>query len=70
MLGVVREATQSGVKAPIVMFTYYNPIMARGLDKFCRQIKEAGASGACSAGATAVQTQYIQALLCTAGKAR
>ena len=48
MLGVVREATQSGVKAPIVMFPYYNPIMARGLDKFCRQIKEAGASGACS----------------------
>ena len=45
VLGVVRAATSSGVRAPIVMFTYYNPIMARGLDTFCRQIKEAGASG-------------------------
>lgn len=45
VLRVVREATAS-IDAPIVLFTYYNPIMARGLDKFCRQAKEAGAAGA------------------------
>lgn len=44
VLDVVREATKT-IKAPIVMFTYFNPIMARGLDKFCRQAKEAGAAG-------------------------
>lgn len=33
------------IKAPIVMFTYYNPIMRRGMDKFMQQIKAAGASG-------------------------
>lgn len=44
VLDVVKEASQS-ITAPIVMFTYYNPIMARGLDKFCRQAKEAGAAG-------------------------
>ncbi|PRW56424.1 tryptophan synthase alpha chain [Chlorella sorokiniana] len=44
VLAVVREAS-AAIKAPIVMFTYYNPIMARGLDKFCAQAKEAGASG-------------------------
>lgn len=44
VLAVVREAS-AAIKAPLVMFTYYNPIMARGLDKFCRQAKEAGASG-------------------------
>lgn len=49
VLGVVREASAS-IKAPIVMFTYYNPIMARGLEKFCRQAKEAGASGALGGG--------------------
>ena len=27
------------------MFTYYNPIMRRGMDKFMQQIKAAGASG-------------------------
>ena len=44
VLDVVRQATAS-VSAPIVLFTYYNPIMARGLDKFCRQAREAGATG-------------------------
>ncbi len=31
--------------APVLIFTYYNPIMARGLDRFCRQVKDAGVSG-------------------------
>ncbi|CAD7697475.1 unnamed protein product [Ostreobium quekettii] len=33
------------LQAPVIMFTYYNPILARGLDTFCRQLKDAGASG-------------------------
>jgi hypothetical protein len=33
------------IKAPIVLFTYFNPIIRRGMDKFCAQIKAAGASG-------------------------
>ena len=33
------------MRAPIIMFTYYNPIMRRGLETFCAQIKEAGAAG-------------------------
>eukprot|EP01025_Chloroclados_australasicus_P045991 TRINITY_DN5075_c2_g1_i1.p1 TRINITY_DN5075_c2_g1~~TRINITY_DN5075_c2_g1_i1.p1 ORF type:complete len:305 (-),score=21.77 TRINITY_DN5075_c2_g1_i1:337-1251(-) len=33
------------ISAPIVLFTYYNPIMARTPDVFCKQIKQAGASG-------------------------
>ena len=33
------------IRAPLVMFTYYNPIMRRGMDKFMQQIKAAGASG-------------------------
>lgn len=35
-----------GLKAPLVLFTYFNPIIRRGMDNFCKQIKEAGASGA------------------------
>lgn len=34
-----------GLKAPLVLFTYFNPILRKGLDKFCATIKEAGASG-------------------------
>lgn len=44
VLDIVRQASPS-ITAPIVLFTYYNPIMARGLDKFCKQAKEAGAAG-------------------------
>lgn len=33
------------VKAPLVLFTYFNPIVRRGMDTFCAQIKAAGASG-------------------------
>lgn len=33
------------LRAPVVMFTYYNPIMARGADQFCAQARDAGASG-------------------------
>eukprot|EP00210_Caulerpa_lentillifera_P007803 g7447.t1 len=31
--------------SPIVLFTYYNQIRARGLNVFCRDIKEAGVAG-------------------------
>lgn len=44
VIDVVRQVSPS-ITAPIVMFTYFNPIMARGLDTFCEQISSAGASG-------------------------
>lgn len=40
MLGAVSP----DIRAPIVLFTYYNPIMARGLDRYCADIRAAGAS--------------------------
>lgn len=33
------------LRSPIILFTYYNPILHRGVDKFLWQIKEAGVSG-------------------------
>ncbi|KXZ52820.1 hypothetical protein GPECTOR_8g204 [Gonium pectorale] len=44
VIEMVRK-TAPAMKAPLVMFTYYNPIMRKGLDNFCRTIKEAGAAG-------------------------
>lgn len=37
------------LNAPLVLFTYYNPIIRRGMDKFCQQIKAAGAAGGAAA---------------------
>ena len=34
------------IRAQMIMFTYYNPIMRRGAERFCQQAKAAGASGA------------------------
>nr|YP_010198555.1 tryptophan synthase alpha subunit [Gracilaria pacifica]UAD86971.1 tryptophan synthase alpha subunit [Gracilaria pacifica] len=33
------------LNAPIIIFTYYNPILARGVNKFIREIALAGAKG-------------------------
>ena len=33
------------LRSPIILFTYYNPILHRGVDKFLRQIKDAGVAG-------------------------
>lgn len=33
------------VRAPIVLFTYYNPILNRGIEAFLEQIAQAGAKG-------------------------
>lgn len=33
------------VQAPILLFTYFNPIMARGLDRFCKDVRAAGGRG-------------------------
>lgn len=44
VLQVVRNVSPT-IKAPLVLFTYYNPIMRRGMDKFCKMLKDAGASG-------------------------
>jgi tryptophan synthase alpha chain len=33
------------LKAPIILFTYYNPILHRGLETFCQQIAQAGVKG-------------------------
>lgn len=33
------------LSAPVVLFTYYNPILKRGMDTFLKAVKEAGGSG-------------------------
>jgi len=37
---------RKGVQAPIILFSYYNPILQYGLDGFARDARAAGAAGA------------------------
>ena len=39
------QATTPSLRSPIILFTYYNPILYRGVDKFLEQIAAAGVSG-------------------------
>ncbi|MEM8779199.1 MAG: tryptophan synthase subunit alpha [Cyanobacteria bacterium P01_G01_bin.49] len=39
------QGVQAEIKAPIILFTYYNPIFYRGIEAFLQQIKEAGVEG-------------------------
>jgi tryptophan synthase alpha chain len=44
VLEIVRSL-QGEIKAPIILFTYYNPIFYRGIDLFLQEIADAGVKG-------------------------
>ncbi len=44
VLEMLKEISPS-LRSPIILFTYYNPILHRGVDKFLGQIKDAGVAG-------------------------
>ncbi|MBZ8178527.1 tryptophan synthase subunit alpha [Oscillatoria salina] len=44
VLQVVQDVAPE-IKAPIILFTYYNPIYYRGIEAFLKQISEAGVKG-------------------------
>jgi len=44
-LDVVARLRAQGVEAPLVLMGYYNPLLAYGLERFCRDAAAAGADG-------------------------
>jgi tryptophan synthase alpha chain len=44
VLAIVRSL-KGEIKAPIILFTYYNPIFYRGIDLFLQEIADAGVKG-------------------------
>lgn len=45
-LGLLAKARKKGLRAPVVVFTYLNPVLALGLDRFARRAAECGAQAA------------------------
>jgi tryptophan synthase alpha chain len=39
------KATTPSLRSPIVLFTYYNPILNRGIEKFLQELAAAGVAG-------------------------
>lgn len=52
------------IKAPLVFFTYYNPILARGIDKFLKQISEVGIKGLIVPDLPLEEADYLM-MICT-----
>jgi tryptophan synthase alpha chain len=44
-LDVLRKLRANGLTAPVILMGYYNPILAYGIDAFCRDAADAGADG-------------------------
>lgn len=44
VLELVKQVAPT-IRAPIILFTYYNPILNRGIDQFLKDISAAGAKG-------------------------
>lgn len=45
VLQMVRDARKQGLRAPVVLMGYYNPILSYGEQRLIRDAKEAGANG-------------------------
>ncbi len=54
---------RDAVRAPLILFSYYNPILQYGLEKFARDSSSAGADGALAVDLTAEEAEaYVQAM--------
>ena len=45
IFSLVSEIRDEGIKTPIVLFTYFNPILRPGLSEFAKKAKKAGVQG-------------------------
>src|SRR2546425_10758060 len=54
---------REGVEAPVILFTYYNPVLQYGLENFARAAAEAGADGALGGDLTPEEAEgYVSAM--------
>lgn len=66
VLDMVKTVSPS-LKSPIVLFTYYNPILNRGVDLFMQQIAQAGVGGLVIPDLPLEETEGILAAAAAAG---
>lgn len=58
----ILQAVTSNIEAPIVIFTYYNPILSRGIKKFIQEISLSGAKGLIIPDLPLEETDYVISL--------
>nr|YP_009392832.1 Tryptophan synthase alpha subunit [Caloglossa intermedia]ARW61394.1 Tryptophan synthase alpha subunit [Caloglossa intermedia] len=55
----ILEMVDGGIKAPIIIFTYYNPVLVRGVEKFIKEIAFLGAKGLIIPDLPVEETDYL-----------
>ena len=55
----ILQKVSSDLKAPIVIFTYYNPVLSRGVKKFIKEIALNGAQGLLIPDLPVEETDYV-----------
>jgi len=45
VLDLVKEVRAEGLKVPLILFTYYNPLLQLGLDNLAKEVAEVGLNG-------------------------
>jgi len=55
----ILQLVTNNLKAPIIVFTYYNPILVRGINKFITEIAYSGAKGLIIPDLPIEETDYI-----------
>nr|YP_009332980.1 tryptophane synthase alpha subunit [Membranoptera tenuis]AKL79236.1 tryptophane synthase alpha subunit [Membranoptera tenuis] len=55
----ILEIVRDKITSPIIIFTYYNPILVRGLDKFIMEISSSGAKGLMVPDLPIEETDYV-----------
>ncbi|HTX58170.1 MAG TPA: tryptophan synthase subunit alpha [Verrucomicrobiae bacterium] len=68
VLALVREAAAGGC-APIVLFSYFNPVYRFGIERFARELAAVGAAGAIVPDVALEETGELRAALASAGVA-
>lgn len=62
ILGLVREIRRSS-EIPLVLFSYYNPLLSRGLDRLANEAAEAGIDGLLASDLTVEESgAYVEAM--------
>ena len=59
----IRASTPPASEVPIVLFSYYNPILQMGLENFARSASEAGADGALATDLTPEESDEYRRIL-------
>lgn len=64
VIDLVRRIRQSS-QVPLILFSYYNPILQMGLEKFARTASEAGADGVLATDLTPEESEEYRRILAT-----